>query len=283
MKKICTLILLASALFMLAAPIVKNGEKIAFVGDSCTLFGNRPDGFIHLVMNGLKREGVEAVCIPAGVSGDISTSILARIDKVLAEKPDIVILKCGTNDVGWGIKGVKLPDFKINMGKILDKCQDAGARVVLVTPTMHREDPSTEYNRMLVKYCDFLREEVLKRKLLLADWNEHMHEQLAKDDNPGEKDMKLTIDKLHFNGYGNRYVAETILVTLGIPETTVKSYEKEWNKIPSMAPILNSWDDPQYKISINEYEKLFHEAKRREMTVDKLVKKIIADYINTLK
>ena len=38
--------------------IVRDGDKIAFVGDSITNFGNRPDGFIHLVMEALEQAGL---------------------------------------------------------------------------------------------------------------------------------------------------------------------------------------------------------------------------------
>ena len=55
---------------------VRSGETIAFVGDSITQFGNRPDGFIHLVMDGLKCNGINAKAIPAGVSGHKSSDIV---------------------------------------------------------------------------------------------------------------------------------------------------------------------------------------------------------------
>ena len=52
--------------------LVKNCEKIAFAGDSIAQFGNRPDGFLHPVMNGLKRHGIAAAAISAGISGNSS-------------------------------------------------------------------------------------------------------------------------------------------------------------------------------------------------------------------
>lgn len=283
MKRFLSLALATSSILLFAAPIVKNGETIAFVGDSITQFGDRPDGYIQLVIDGLNRVGIHAKYIPAGVGGDRSSSILSRIDRVLAKKPDVVILKCGTNDVGWGAKGCTLEEYKANIDKIIDKCNNAGVRVVLVTPSMHTEHAPSDNNKRLIGYCDYLRTEAAKRKIPLADWNKRMREQLEKGPNYGERGLLLTIDHIHLNGYGNRYLAQTVLETLGIPAETVKSWEKDWNKIPSMTPVLNAWSNPQYKISIDDYEILFKSAKKQNMTVDALVKQLVADHIEKSK
>src|SRR5258708_7408263 len=47
---------------------VKNGEKIAFLGDSITAGGwANPAGYVNLVIAGLAANGVNATPIPAGV------------------------------------------------------------------------------------------------------------------------------------------------------------------------------------------------------------------------
>ena len=55
-----------------AAPVVKNNDKIAFLGDSITQAGNLGVGYINLVISGLSSAGVSAAKIPAGVSGNKS-------------------------------------------------------------------------------------------------------------------------------------------------------------------------------------------------------------------
>ena len=51
-------------------PIIKSGDKLAFLGDSITQFGNsKPVGYVNLVMKGLEVAGISAEKIPAGVSG----------------------------------------------------------------------------------------------------------------------------------------------------------------------------------------------------------------------
>jgi len=92
---------------------IKSGEKIAFLGDSITAAGARPGGYCQLVINGLKRSGVEVTGVFAGISGHKSNQMLARLNKdVLSKKPDWMTLSCGVNDVWHGARGVKLEDYK---------------------------------------------------------------------------------------------------------------------------------------------------------------------------
>ncbi|MDP7011638.1 MAG: sialate O-acetylesterase, partial [Verrucomicrobiota bacterium] len=48
---------------------VKNGEKIAFLGDSITAAGKRPGGYCQLVLAALKDQGIEAKPVFAGIGG----------------------------------------------------------------------------------------------------------------------------------------------------------------------------------------------------------------------
>ena len=134
-----------------AAPIIKSGEKIAFMGDSITQFGaGHEGGYVNLVIDGLSIVGVKAGKIPAGVSGHKSDQMLARLDGVLAKKPDWMTLSCGVNDVGHGPRGIELEPYKTNITAILDKCAAAGVKVIVLTPTLCNDAPGWKnhgYNR----------------------------------------------------------------------------------------------------------------------------------------
>ena len=281
MKKflLATICLCSFAAF--AAPVVKSGEKIAFLGDSITQFGNRPDGYVMLVMDGLKRAGVNAVAIPAGVSGNKSNDMLRRLPGVLAKKPDWLLLSCGVNDVGHGKNGVELPDFKKNISAILDQAKAAGVKVMILTPTTHTEHLESANNKKLAGYCEFLRNEAAERKLLLADLNRKMRDELIAKKNL--KGLKLTIDNLHMNGYGNQMMASGVLETFGVTPAEIESFRKEWNKIPSMAPVVNSPYAPVFKISINDYEILREAAGKKGLAPEDYVKQIILERIQQLK
>jgi len=70
--------------------IIKDGQKVAFMGDSITDMGWKvPGGYVQLVTAGLQTLGIKIVPIPAGIGGNTSVNMLARLDRdVLSKKPD---------------------------------------------------------------------------------------------------------------------------------------------------------------------------------------------------
>jgi lysophospholipase L1-like esterase len=118
MRSLSCILVGVASLFTLtslqATPIlVTSGQKIAFLGDSITAAGWEDRGYIHLVIDGLKQEGIDATPIPAGVGGNTSKDMLARIDTdVIAKQPDWMTLSCGVNDVWHGAGGVDLETTK---------------------------------------------------------------------------------------------------------------------------------------------------------------------------
>ena len=123
MKKILFACAIAAVGALNAEICVKSGESIAFMGDSITQGGNRPAGYVNLVMKGLELCGVNANKIPAGISGDRSVQMHARLQRsVLDKKPQWMTFSCGVNDVWHGKNGVPLEKYKILVGEIFDKC-----------------------------------------------------------------------------------------------------------------------------------------------------------------
>ncbi|MFT7629678.1 MAG: lysophospholipase L1-like esterase, partial [Mariniblastus sp.] len=128
---------------------VKAGEKIAFMGDSITAGGVRKNGYVTFVMDALNQEGLNLTKVPAGISGNKSNDMLARLDKdVISTKPQWMTLSCGVNDV-WhfklrlgkrAFKGVSLDEYKENIRTIIEKAQAANIKVMILTSTMIGED-----------------------------------------------------------------------------------------------------------------------------------------------
>ncbi|MBR2426176.1 MAG: hypothetical protein IKB16_05475 [Lentisphaeria bacterium] len=282
-KILTTAVFLFSLVCVHGEILIKNGDKVAFLGDSITNFGNRPDGYVRLVMDGLKRCGVNATAIPAGISGNKSNDMLKRVDAhVIRKGATVMLLSCGVNDVGHGTRGVKLPDYKKNITAILDKAQAAGIRVVILTPTLCREhDLKHEYNEKLKAYCAFLHEIAAQRNIPVADLYTAMYKEVAALKHI--KGYKLTIDNLHMNGYGNQMMAEGVLKTLGVPAEKIQEFKKDWNKIPSMAPIVNNQHFPRRLISIEDYEWLRKKAQEKGISAEELAWTILKDGIKALK
>lgn len=230
--------------------LVKEGEKIAFLGDSITQGGNRKSGYVTLVMEALNHEGLKLSHVPAGVSGNRSKDMLARLDRdVISKKPDWMFLSCGVNDV-WHFtlklgnrtfQGIPLEDYQENVRAIVGQAQAAGIKVMILTSTMIGEDPEKETNKKLIPYNDFLREFAKENQLPLADLNREMQAQLKTiPDVRGKARMfgepkydrkiqnKLTTDGCHMNKLGNIMMAKGILKSLGLSPAKISEAEERW-------------------------------------------------------
>lgn len=224
--------LLASGLLSMAHAgeiVVTGGQKIAFLGDSITQGGVQPKGYVTLVMKGLEANGVKAEMIGAGISGHKSNQMLERLERdVLSKKPDWMTLSCGVNDVWHGARGVELEPYKQNITQIVDKCQAAGVKVMILTSTMIKEDAGNDLNKKLAGYNDFLRALAKEKKCLLADLNADMQAAVAKKD-PAKPGNLLTGDGVHMNDAGNRMMASGVLTAFGLDADQLGKAVAAWD------------------------------------------------------
>ncbi len=214
---------------------VKDGQKIAFLGDSITQAGASPKGYVRLAISGLEANGVKTTAIPAGISGHKSNQMLARLEKdVLSKKPDWMTLSCGVNDVWHGANGVLLDQYKVNITKIVDQAQAAGVKVMLLTSTMIGEDQSNVNNQKLVPYNEFLKALAKEKSCLFADLNADMQAAIAKV-GAAKKGNLLTGDGVHMNPDGNKMMAVGVLKAFGLSAAQIEQAQKAW-ATPAPAP-----------------------------------------------
>ena len=226
---------------ILAAPstiLIQSGQKIGFLGDSITQQGNAPTGYIMLVIAGLKSEGIDATAIPAGMSGHTSGNMNNRVDHdVLSQGADWMTVSCGVNDIALQKKGfgVDLENYKKNVTSILDQANAKKVKVVLLTATPIGEDPNSPENQMQIGYNQFLRDTAKERNLPLADVNAAFWEVIKA--HPGPIGLpaqyiqgRLLADGIHPNVDGQRIMAETVLLTLGVPKDDLPKLEETWPK-----------------------------------------------------
>lgn len=267
-------VVLLAALSLFADVAVKNGEKIAFLGDSITQLGKNKTpymGYLHLVIDGLARSGVKAECVPAGISGHKSTQMLARVDKdVIKKNPQWMLLSCGVNDVWHGKRGVSLPDYKKNITEIVEKAQKAGIKVVIMTSSMIREDANNKLNTTLKEYNDFLRTLAKDKNCLLADINAKMQEEVSSKELSCIKGNKLTYDGVHMNGRGHMMMASVILETFGVPAAKVQQYRKDWEK-KYTASRMNVLLNFEQEMRLNK------EANEKGMSIEKYLTTLITE------
>ena len=245
--------------------LVKDGDAIAFLGDSITAHGDKPTGYVNLVMKGLEIAGVrDARKFAAGIGGDKSNGMLARVERdCLSKKPTFMTVSCGVNDVWHGTNGVPLEAYKKNMSGIFDKAAAANVKVMALTPTMITEDPGNPNNVKLKPYVDWLVGEAKRRGLLLADLNAEMHRKLDEMRSnaavTGEKlpPHLLTWDGVHMIFPGNCMMAWSILRAFGVSESLKGDIESAWRK---MAEPLSADKD-----QVDEAAAVFDGVKPSEM------------------
>jgi acyl-CoA thioesterase-1 len=107
------------------------GPRVVFLGDSLTagLGLAVDDAFPAQLGRALAAEGLPATIVNAGVSGDTSAGGLRRLDWLLGQKPDILVLGLGANDM---LRGLPPADCAANLRAIVDKARAAGADVLLL-------------------------------------------------------------------------------------------------------------------------------------------------------
>ena len=117
-----------------AAPIAvaaRTEPVVVFLGDSLTAgYGlEERQAYPVLVKASLEKAGHPVRVVNAGVSGDTTAGGLARLDWLLSQKPDVVVVGLGGND---GLRGLPLDQAEKNLREIVRRSKESGARVLLL-------------------------------------------------------------------------------------------------------------------------------------------------------
>ncbi|HEX5718933.1 MAG TPA: arylesterase [Thermoanaerobaculia bacterium] len=112
-------------------PVAADEPLVVFLGDSLTAgYGlGGEQAYPALVEKRLEEEGIPIKALNAGVSGDTTAGGLARLDWLLSQKPDVVVVGLGGND---GLRGLPLEQAEHNLREIVRRAKAAGARVLLL-------------------------------------------------------------------------------------------------------------------------------------------------------
>ncbi|HWM94416.1 MAG TPA: arylesterase [Thermoanaerobaculia bacterium] len=114
-----------------SAPADESEPLVVFLGDSLTAgYGLEAEqAYPDLVEERLEEKGIAVRTLNAGVSGDTTAGGLARLDWLLSQEPDVVVVGLGGND---GLRGLPVEQADRNLREIVRRAKAAGARVLLL-------------------------------------------------------------------------------------------------------------------------------------------------------
>ncbi len=132
--KIVSLIAAAAAMVLsgldCAPAVAKEDLRLLVLGDSLAAgYGVSPaQAFPIKLQAALVARGHAVQVINAGVSGDTTAGGLARLDWVMGDKPQAVIVELGAND---GLRGLDVGAMRANLDAILTRFQKEGVKILL--------------------------------------------------------------------------------------------------------------------------------------------------------
>jgi acyl-CoA thioesterase-1 len=171
--------------------------RVIFLGDSLTAgFGlAAEDSFPAVIQQRLEDEGLPIEMVNAGVSGDTSRGGLNRVDWLLRQDPDVLVVGLGGND---GLRAQPVENLRDNLREIVRRAQDAGAEVLLLgveMPPNYGPDYRAAFSESFSLIADEMDVTLVPSML---------------DGVGGRRDLNR-LDGIHPNAEGQRLVAENVL------------------------------------------------------------------------
>jgi acyl-CoA thioesterase-1 len=113
------------------APTPTAAKTITVLGDSLAAGLGLPEdeAFPAVVERMLRERGHDVQVLNAGVSGDTTAGGLNRLDWILQQTPEILVVELGGNDA---LRGQSLENIEANLRQIVGRAREQDARVLLL-------------------------------------------------------------------------------------------------------------------------------------------------------
>lgn len=216
-------------------PTPLNGtEKIVVLGDSITQAGGQYGGYVWLLRQYLTtlypQQSIEI--IPSGVSGNKSLDLEARFNQdVLSQKPDLVIINVGINDVMQSFNSSSseekdvspLDIYRQKLNAMVKSARARNMQVMLLSPTIIYEDLNSRENIRMVEYINAMRDVAAQNQAQFLDLHTPFRHIIMTYQRYGGRSQNiLTRDGIHPNLAGHQIMTYTLLRGLGVPEADIE-------------------------------------------------------------
>lgn len=185
--------------------------KIIFIGDSITASNKNTDperlgnGYVRMIKEVLPKD---VTAINKGVNGHRVTDLAFRWGRdVIDLEPDLLSVSIGINDV-W--RQLDSPDLtQVDVSKFEEVYREllsqlpATTKLVLMEPTIIKENPQSQGNQMLIPYVEVVRKLAVEFDAVLVPTHDVFIDHLNK-----KPDVSLTTDGVHMRKKGNELIAK---------------------------------------------------------------------------
>lgn len=112
------------------------------------------EAFPAIVESLLRDKGIDVTIVNAGVSGDTTAGGLSRVDWVLQQPAEILVVELGGNDA---LRGQPLENTEKNLREIVRRGRESGAEVVLLgmdVPTNYGPDYASAFAELYLRVAE---------------------------------------------------------------------------------------------------------------------------------
>ena len=196
--------------------------KIVFFGDSITESGrNLLDGndlgagYVKIASGKLHLlyPEKELNIVNRGVGGDKTEDLLARVEEdVVAERPDVVVLQVGVNDVWCRFSRgyvVSPEQFRANYAALIGKIGETGSKIICVLPYALNMGDKQRFRPYLAEFNKIIREIAAEKRLAVIPLDE-IFTGVTQDIDPSQ----FSTDGVHPTHRGCRYIADLVIKEL---------------------------------------------------------------------
>ena len=193
--------------------------KIIFFGDSVTDAGRDRNDRYGLGNGYVKRAAEELFALypqsgleilNRGNGGDRTEQLLARIDgDIIAEKPDVVILEVGINDVWHRFlagPAVSKEEFCKNYEEIVSRLKGVGAKIIILQPFVLDVEDKSQLRPFVDVFNGVIGEIATREKLTVIALDEIFRDLTSHTD-----PTQFAADGVHPVALGCRYIADLVV------------------------------------------------------------------------